>query len=265
MSSPCARTQASASWPGVMPFSAASSSTCATRSRFCSKFSPWKRGLWRRKSSSARSSSDLISPERKPRPSGLYGTKPIRARGRRQDLRLRGPRPQRVLGLERCDRMDRVRAADRLGRSLGEAKVADLAGFDELLHRADRLLDRQCSGRRGAGSRGRCGRRQGARGWHRRPADVVGRAVDAEPAAVGAALVAEFGREHDLVAAAGDRAADESLVGERPVHVGGVEERDAEVERAMDRGDRFVLVRRSVELGHAHAAEADRRDLEAVT
>ena len=35
---------------------------------------------------------------------------------------------------------------------------------------------------------------------------------------------------------------------------------DAELERAVDRGDRLVLVARAVELGHAHAAEAEGGD-----
>src|SRR5205823_5609147 len=56
---------------------------------------------------------------------------------------------------------------------------------------------------------------------------------------------------------------DELLVGVRPVHVGGVEERDAEIERAVDRRNRLGLVGRAVELAHAHAAEPDRGDFEA--
>ena len=57
-----------------------------------------------------------------------------------------------------------------------------------------------------------------------------------------AAHVAELRREHDLVAPARDRAADEPLVRERPVHVGRVEERHAELERAVDRRDRLGVV-----------------------
>ena len=41
---------------GVTPFSAASFSSWSTSSRFCAKFSPWKRGEYRRKSSGAKSS-----------------------------------------------------------------------------------------------------------------------------------------------------------------------------------------------------------------
>ena len=79
------------------------------------------------------------------------------------------------------------------------------------------------------------------------------------------AHVAELGGEDDLVAAAGDRPADQLLVGERAVHVGGVEEGDAELERAVDRRDRLGLVAGAVELRHAHAAEAERRYFEVLT
>ena len=72
--------------------------------------------------------------------------------------------------------------------------------------------------------------------------------------------VAELGGEHDLVAAVLDRPADELLVGERAVHVGGVEEVDAEVEGAVDRGDRLGVVAAGVEVGHAHAAESEGGD-----
>ena len=149
-----------------------------------------------------------------------------------------------------------------VGRRLGEAEVAHLAGRDQLGHRADGLLDRDGLVdavlvvevdvvdaeplQRGV-----------ARG-----ADVLGAAVDADPGAVGEPLVAELGGQLDLVAAAGDRPADELLVGERAVHVGGVEEGHAEVERSVDGGEAGRLVGAAVELRHAHAAEAERGDVE---
>ena len=73
---------------------------------------------------------------------------------------------------------------------------------------------------------------------------------------------AALGREHHPVAPAANRPADQLLVGERAVHVGGVEQRHAEVEGAMDGGDRLRLVARAVELAHPHAPEADGGDLE---
>ena len=64
----------------------------------------------------------------------------------------------------------------------------------------------------------------------------------------------------DLVPAAGDGLADQLLVGERAVHVGGVEERHADVEGALDGLGRLGLVGGPVELAHAHAAQPDGRD-----
>src|SRR5262249_32810759 len=94
-----------------------------------------------------------------------------------------------------------------------------------------------------------------------RPVGVAGRAVDLE---VGrAAAQAELGGDDHLVATPGDGPADELLVVPRPVGVGGVEERDAQVEGPPDDGDGDVLVRRRAIAGsEAHASEADRRDLQ---
>ena len=158
------------------------------------------------------------------------------SRSSRQDLVLEVAGEERVLGLQRGDRVRRrARGGWSSARGLRQPEVAHLAGLDQLGHGADGLLDRDglvdavlvvevdvvdAEALRGEASQAR--------------ADVVGRAVDAEPAAVGRALVAELGGEHDLVAAAGDGAADQLLVGERAVHVGGVEEGDAEVEGAVD-------------------------------
>ena len=52
---------------------------------------------------------------------------------------------------------------------------------------------------------------------------------------------AEFGRDHDLVATAFERPAEELLVGERPIDLGGVEEGAAELDCAMKRRDRTRL------------------------
>ena len=158
--------------------------------------------------------------------------------------------------------MHRLRAPDGRGRSFREAEVAHLARLDELLHRADRLLDR------------RVGidtmlvvkvDRVNAEPLERRVAgrvDVLGLAVSAEPRAVGCADVAELRREHDLVAPARYRLADELLVRADAVHVCRIEERHADLERSVDRRDRLSLIRGTVELGHPHAAEALSGDLE---
>jgi len=67
-------------------------------------------------------------------------------------------------------------------------------------------------------------------------------AVNAEEGAVAAAHVAKLGGEDDLLPAVADGAADELLVRANAVHVGGVEEINAELDGPVDRGDRFRLV-----------------------
>ena len=59
-----------------------------------------------------------------------------------------------------------------------------------------------------------------------------------------------------------DGPADQHLVVAGTVDVGGVDQRDAEVEGAVDGGDRLVPVRRAVPLAHPHAAQPLRRDLQ---
>src|SRR4029079_11583251 len=73
---------------------------------------------------------------------------------------------------------------------------------------------------------------------------------------------AALGGELRVAAAFADRAADEPLVRPGAVHRGGVEKGHADVERAMDRADRFLVVPRPITLRHAHAPEADRGNLE---
>ena len=63
-----------------------------------------------------------------------------------------------------------------------------------------------------------------------------------------AAHVAELGRQHHLVAPSLDRPADQLLVGERPVHVGRVQEGDAQVQGAVDGLGRLGLVAGAVEV-----------------
>src|SRR5205823_1139849 len=61
---------------------------------------------------------------------------------RGHDLRFRLTPPQRVLALERSDRLDGVRATDRLHARLGEPEAPDLALRDQLLDRPGDVLDR---------------------------------------------------------------------------------------------------------------------------
>src|SRR6476646_9029215 len=72
---------------------------------------------------------------------------------------------------------------------------------------------------------------------------------------------AEFGCEHDLIAAVPDRAADQFLVSPHSIDVGRVEECDAKLDGPMDRIDTLRLAAWPVKLAHAHAAKAKGRDL----
>src|SRR5205085_10530032 len=65
-----------------------------------------------------------------------------------------------------------------------------------------------------------------------------------------------------LLAPVADGPSDELLVAEGAVHVRGVQEVDPQLDRAVDGGDRLLVVAAGVELAHPHAAEAHRGDLE---
>ena len=225
--------QASASCAGVSPSSSARPRSGAKRSRLAARFSGAKRGALRRKSSPARADRST-PPARKPSPSGAQATKPTPSSRRTgSSSRLRGARPQAVLDLDRRERVGLVGGQDLLGGGVAEPEVADLALRDELGHRAEGLLDRhagsgKCRYQRSiastprrrrlasAASRARSGRASTQISWSCRR-DPAGRAA-------GRADDAPLRRELDLVAAVGDRAADERLVGAvGAVGVGGVE------------------------------------------
>jgi len=55
------------------------------------------------------------------------------------------------------------------------------------------------------------------------------------------------------------------LVGVGAVHFGGVEEGDAEIDGAVKRADRFILVAGAIGETHAHAAEADGGDFKVLS
>ena len=184
---------------------------------------------------------------------------------RREDLLFRVARPDRVLGLEGRNGMHCVGAADGGGRRLGEPEIADLALRHQLAHRADRLLDRRIGVDpvlvvevyvidAEPGERSLAGL-----------ADVLGPPVDAALGrVVGVAHDAELGGDDGSVAPTGQRLAHQYLVRVGPVHVRGVEEGHTELEGAVDRGDRLLVVAFPVEVRHAHAPQPLARHHEAL-
>ena len=148
MSSPCARTQASASCAAVTSFARAIASIVLDESRGSPRSSrPGSAASRRRKSSSASSSScELRSvPVRKPRPSGLYGHE-ADAELAHVGRICRPPASRAQSEYSVCSALIGWTACARRivsGRGLGQPEVADLALRDELGHRADGLLDRR--------------------------------------------------------------------------------------------------------------------------
>src|SRR5262249_51341203 len=93
---------------------------------------------------------------------------------------------------------------------------------------------------------------------------VLGAAVELPLADVGMREQPELGGEHDLVAPPLEGPPHQLLVGERPINFGGVDEIDAELERAMDGANRLRIIGAGagIERRHAHAPEPDARDLQ---
>src|SRR5918992_244563 len=161
--------------------------------------------------------------------------------------------------------MHRVGTAYRLWRSLRQPEIAHLALPHEVAHRADGVLDRH----RAIHSMlivqidvvdAQPRQRGVARG-----ADVLGATAHPEVLAIRPTHVAELGGEDYALALAPYRPPHEDFVRVRAVHVGGVEESDAQLERAVDGCDRFLIIASSVKLGHPHAPEAERGNLESLS
>ena len=179
---------------------------------------------------------------------------------------LADERRQAALGRDRVCLLDHlrgeVRRADRADRSL----------LDELVERAERLLDRRDAvGAVVLVEVDPVGLQPAQRGLDRL-ADV---GAGAASGLAVAEVVAELRREHDPVAPPGERAADDLLAAALvAVDVRGVEERDARVERGVDHRARGLLVDPAaevvaaepddghLEVGAAEAARAHRGSLD---
>jgi len=90
-----------------------------------------------------------------------------------------------------------------------------------------------------------------------RVAHVAGARIDL--LAARAEAKADLGGQHGLVSTIDDRTADQLLVVAVAVHVGGVDQRHAHIQRPLDRARRLGVVALAVREGHAHAPQAQRR------
>src|SRR5712692_5461091 len=152
--------------------------------------------------------------------------------------------------------MDLRGAFERIRSRFGKPDVADLARLHEPRHRADRLLDRH------VGVDAVQVVEVDGLDAELREARVAGRAHVLGPAVVGLGAVrvvdiAELGADHDAVAAALQRAAEHALVPALHVAVGGVEERDAQVHRAVHGRYLHLVVALAEIRGGAARAQAD--------
>src|SRR6185437_390441 len=185
----------------------------------------------------------------------------------RDDTGLEVPLPQRVLALQRRDRVHGVRAADRLLARLGETEEANLPVVHEAGHGSCYVLDRHRGIHAVLVQQVDVVRLQPAQRALDGFADVCRPAVHAGYRAVRIEGEAEFGGDEDAVACAASgrlqRAGQQLFVRVWPVCLGRVEERHAELDGPVDGGDGLALVTLcggAVGKGHPHAAEAERGD-----
>ncbi len=138
-----ASSHASAICAGVAFFRSANFVSHSTNARFAFRFSGVKRGTMLRKSPLSNVVFSSIFPVRNPLPSGLKGTNPIpNSSSAGSSFFFRFSPPQRVFALQRRDRLDRMRATDRLHAGFRKPEVLDLAFPNQILHRARDVLDR---------------------------------------------------------------------------------------------------------------------------
>src|SRR5215469_2738890 len=185
---------------------------------------------------------------------------------RRQNFVFGVARPQRVFGLQRRNRMDLRRAPQRFRCRLRQSDEPHLSFLHQPGHRAHRLLDRRIG---------------------IDPVLVIQvNRLHAKPAQTGVAALAhifrlathaarvwiiriphdpEFRRQHNFFALPANRFPNQFLILERPVNVRRVEKIDSQLERPVNRRDRFLVVARAIKLRHPHTAEPNLRNREAAS
>src|SRR5215510_14624448 len=157
-----------------------------------------------------------------------------------------------------------MRALQRRGRNLAQAEVTRLALFDQFRHRAERLFNRNLRVDAVQVVKVDVLDAESFETALDRLAGVIGPAVNAsDGGVVGIAHNAELGGQKHLIALPLDRATDQLFIGVWPVYIRCVQKIDAELQRAVNSRDGFSIVTIAVKFAHAHAAEADGRNLRA--
>jgi hypothetical protein len=186
---------------------------------------------------------------------------------RRQDFRFGISRPERVFALDGSHRLDGVRPSDRLCAGFGESEVFDFAFRDQVSHGAGHLLDRDARVDAMLIEQvDAVGPQTHERSLGHMP-DVLWAAVEAPPLpGVRIDVEAELCCDHDPVTHRRKGFPDKLFVAERAVGLGGIEEGVSAVYGGPDDGDHLSRVAGlPVVHAHAHAAQAERRNLESGT
>src|SRR6476620_2704687 len=176
---------------------------------------------------------------------------------RRNDLCFRLSPPQRILILQRRDRLDSMCPPDGLHSGFRKSKVLHLALLDKVLHSSSNIFNgnfvinpmliEQIDDiglqplKRGLGNF----------------LNVLGPAVQCARLSI-SRIESELGRDDDIFTERLQRFADEFFVRERPIDLSGIEKSDASFDRRPNKGDSLLLVNRRTETeSQPHATESD--------
>ena len=206
-----------------------------------------------------------MAPVRKPRPSGLYGTKPIPSSSRAGITSFSGVLVQSEYSLCRAaTRLDGVGTTNGFYTCLGKTEVLHLTLFNQLLHSASDIFDGHFRVDPVLIEQIDRIDLQSREGRFRDLFDVFGTTIQAgSGAGIRARVETKFRSDHHLPTKRSKRLTYQLLVDERTVNLGRIEKSDATFHRRPKQRNHFFFVLAwPVRNTHSHAAEADGRDFE---
>src|SRR6266446_3448858 len=161
--------------------------------------------------------------------------------------------------------MDFSRAAKGLGAGLGESDVTNLSFLDQIRQSADSVFNRSIWVNPVLIVEVNVGGPEPLQAGiacfshvFRTPIDAAGFRI------IGIANDAEFCRNNKLVAFSANRAPNQLLILERTVHISCIEKGDTKFNSAVNGSDGFFFIAGSIEFRHAHTAQAEGGDGQAV-